>query len=337
MTEIPHAAGIAIGGGPEPADSLAWWNVRYTPAGSGPVQGWTAESSPSGQELLVRTQPPPAPPITTPPFKTYSVGDAVCNISLAEVNLRKTPGFVGKPADDVVALLPSKALLRLAEGPRDVDGLFWWRVEGTINGQGMNGWMAEVSTRGIRLLAPALFRDAIRLSNPFAGNQPVSQLWGSNADFYKQFTYDNVALRGHNGIDFAMPIGTPLLASDNGTITTVGAGTTGFGNYVIVNHRWGHSIYAHMNRVTVGEGQAVNRGDGLGESGNTGTSTGPHLHYSIRINPYFRADGWGGFCDPLPFMDFNNLTIPPGVRDGNAADAMPPSAPPIEEPGRPLP
>ncbi|MEZ4635026.1 MAG: M23 family metallopeptidase [Caldilineaceae bacterium] len=165
----------------------------------------------------------------------------------------------------------------------------------------------------------------------------MSQLWGDNPDFYKQFTYDGVPLRGHNGIDFSMPIGTPIATSDEGRVLTVGASPAGFGNWVMVDHRWGQSVYAHMNRVTVREGETVRRGDVLGESGNSGTSTGPHLHFSIRITPYYRGDGWGGYCDPLPFMEVEKLIIPAGIRGEEAVEMAPPSAPPIEVPGRRLP
>jgi murein DD-endopeptidase MepM/ murein hydrolase activator NlpD len=338
VVEIPYGSAIAIGGGPQTADELTWWQVDYTTAARQKTKGWTAERAPKGHQLLSKQAPPPPPPVQTPIFNTYRMGDAVCNLSAADVNIRKSPGYRNKPADDVVALVPSKALLRLVDGPREADGLHWWRVQGQVVDRTLEGWMAEVSPAGMRLLAPALFRDAIALSIPFQGNHRVSQLWGDNAGFYRQFTYDGVALRGHNGIDFAMPIGTPLLAADAGTVQTVGASPKGFGNWIMLDHRWGQSVYAHMHRITVREGQAIGRGDRLGESGNSGTSTGPHLHFSIRITPYFRGDGWGGYCDPLPFMEADKLNIPAGIRgEGPEGETIPPSPPPIEEPGRPLP
>ena len=337
LVEIPYGGAVTIISGPRSGDELTWWQVDFTHE-SQRLRGWTAEATSNGEELLLEKAPPPPAPAQPPVFDTYRIGDGVCNISLSDVNIRRTPGFRNKPIDDVVALVPSKALLRLKDGPRQADGLFWWQVQGGDSGSPLVGWMAEVSPTGTRLLAPAIFRNAIQLAIPFRGTHAVSQLWGDNADFYKQFLYDGVPLRGHNGIDFGMPVGTPLVSSDEGRVLTVGASPSGFGNWVMVDHRWGQSVYAHMHRVTVREGESVRRGDVLGESGNSGTSTGPHLHFSIRITPHFRGDGWGGYCDPLPFMEVEKLVIPAGIRGEDPTEAaMPPSAPPIEAPGRRLP
>ncbi|MEZ4832471.1 MAG: M23 family metallopeptidase [Caldilineaceae bacterium] len=336
LVEMPYGAAVVVDGGPRRDDDLIWWQVDFNQDGHN-LRGWTAEANHAGEELLLEKAPPPPPPVQPPVFDTFHVGDAVCNISLGDVNIRRTPGYRNQPIDDVVALIPSRALLRIKTGPAEADGLHWWQIQGNDSGSPLVGWMAESSPTGIRLLAPAIFRNAIQLSIPFRGAHPVSQLWGDNPDFYKQFTYDGVPLRGHNGIDFSMPIGTPIATSDEGRVLTVGASPAGFGNWVMVDHRWGQSVYAHMNRVTVREGETVRRGDVLGESGNSGTSTGPHLHFSIRITPYYRGDGWGGYCDPLPFMEVEKLIIPAGIRGEEAVEMAPPSAPPIEVPGRRLP
>jgi hypothetical protein len=63
------------------------------------------------------------------------------------------------------------------------------------------------------------------------------------------------------------------------------------------------------------QGQAIARGQYLGASGNSGGSTGPHLHFAIRINPYQRTDGWGGFSDPLPYLPPGSFVLPPYVLD----------------------
>ena len=60
---------------------------------------------------------------------------------------------------------------------------------------------------------------------------------------------------------------------------------SGFGHYVKLQHGWGESIYAHLNDISVAQGQAVRRGDLIGHSDNTGYSGGPHLHFAIRIHP----------------------------------------------------
>ena len=89
---------------------------------------------------------------------------------------------------------------------------------------------------------------------------------------------------------------------DNGDVMEIGFEANGFGNYVKLQHDWGESLYAHLESKKVKEADTVKSGDVIGISDNTGASTGPHLHFGIRINPYSRKDGWGGFSDPEPYL-----------------------------------
>lgn len=300
-------------GGPVSVDKLIWWQVRSTGSNRATVEGWVAEADPNGVAILAAgapTAPPPAPtPVpSTAQIHTYSVGDMVVNISGDIVNLRSSPGYVGKPASDVVSHLPDRTALMVREGPRDADKLVWWKVSGSVAESGrVEGWLAEAAPSGVRLMAPSQYSRIINVGIPFVGLFSVSQGWGSNPQFYAGFTYDQVALRGHNGLDFATPTGTRLVAADSGEVLKVDFEAKGFGHHVLIRHRWGESLYAHMNRVTVSVGQSLERGAVIGESGNTGAGTGPHLHFGIRINPYRRTDGWGGFTDPGPFMDLSDL------------------------------
>jgi len=87
----------------------------------------------------------------------------------------------------------------------------------------------------------------------------------------------------HAGLDIANRIGTPIVAPARGTVVSAGW-QNAYGNCVVLNH--GNSIttrYAHMQSFSVKEGQVVNRGDVIGAVGNTGRSTGPHLHYEVRV------------------------------------------------------
>ncbi len=103
----------------------------------------------------------------------------------------------------------------------------------------------------------------------------------------------------HPGIDFTAPQGTPIYATGDGVITTAGGGT-GTGNHVIINHGYGYETkYLHLVRIKVRGGQQVKRGEVIGWVGNTGASTGPHLHYEVHIN--------GSPVDPVYFF-FNDLT-----------------------------
>ena len=91
--------------------------------------------------------------------------------------------------------------------------------------------------------------------------------------------------RFHNGIDLANASGTRISATMSGTVADVGDRPSGYGKYVIIKHANGYqSLYGHMSRITVREGQYVYQGTKIGEMGNTGRSTGPHLHFSIYKN-----------------------------------------------------
>ena len=131
----------------------------------------------------------------------------------------------------------------------------------------------------------------------------MTQGWGSHPVFYSKFKCDGVPLRGHNGLDFGTAMRTPLVAVDEGSVKRTGFEPDGFGNFILLQHEWGESLYAHLEAAQVQQGQSVGFGAVIGLSGNTGASTGPHLHFAIRINPYRRTDGWGGFANPVPFMD----------------------------------
>lgn len=88
----------------------------------------------------------------------------------------------------------------------------------------------------------------------------------------------------HKGLDFSTwRTGDPIVATANGQVVTV-AYDSGFGNYVIIKHKHGiYTRYAHMNSFRVKKGQFVSQGDVIGTIGNTGITTGPHLHYEVHI------------------------------------------------------
>lgn len=88
----------------------------------------------------------------------------------------------------------------------------------------------------------------------------------------------------HNGIDINNRIGTPVYASANGVVVFTGV-QSGYGNLITINHGYGITTnYAHLNNILVREGDTVKRGDKIGTIGVTGRTTGPHLHYEVRIN-----------------------------------------------------
>lgn len=104
----------------------------------------------------------------------------------------------------------------------------------------------------------------------------------------------------HTGIDFTAQVGTEIYATGNGVVERVENKKRGYGKNVIINHGYNYkTLYGHMSDFNVREGQKVKRGDVIGYVGNTGTSTGPHLHYEvIKSNKKI---------DPINFF-FNDLS-----------------------------
>jgi murein DD-endopeptidase MepM/ murein hydrolase activator NlpD len=298
--KVPERTPVKIIGPSQQADGLTWWPVRTTLAGGGGVQGWMAETTTDGKRLLSEKALPVR--LQAGAAKRFAVGGAATCVS-EDVNVRRTPGHKNKPGNDVVAKAQKAMPLTIAQGPRKADGLVWWQVSGTdADGAAFEGWIAVVAPLGTRLLAPAGVSEIVPLLKPFQGNFRVTQEWAERPDVYKEITYDGIPLKGHNGIDFGLPVGTPVVATAAGRVKQSRLGTSGFGEYVLLEHEWGESIYAHMTERNVKTGQQVAKGQVLGLSGNTGNSSGPHLHFSIRVFPYRRTDGWGGFCSPVAFM-----------------------------------
>jgi len=88
----------------------------------------------------------------------------------------------------------------------------------------------------------------------------------------------------HKGIDLAYQQGTPIVSTANGKIIEKGYEPNGFGNYLLIRHKYGFfTKYAHMDKVYVKEGETVSQGQIIGTMGNTGLSTAAHLHYEVRI------------------------------------------------------
>ncbi|MFZ3229240.1 MAG: M23 family metallopeptidase [Pseudobdellovibrio sp.] len=101
--------------------------------------------------------------------------------------------------------------------------------------------------------------------------------------------------RPHKGIDLAAPRGTAVMASHDGTIIYTGKGFKGYGKMIMIesNDGWA-TLYGHLDKIIVHEGSKIKQGEVIGALGNTGRSSGPHLHFEIR-----KLDGP---VDPLPLL-----------------------------------
>jgi murein DD-endopeptidase MepM/ murein hydrolase activator NlpD len=99
----------------------------------------------------------------------------------------------------------------------------------------------------------------------------------------------------HTGIDLVEPFGSPVYAADDGIVALVGASSNGYGRYVVIAHSGGlDTLYGHLSTTLVKVGQQVVQGQTIGLEGSTGNSTGPHLHFELRIKQQP--------IDPTPYL-----------------------------------
>lgn len=140
--------------------------------------------------------------------------------------------------------------------------------------------VAKVVERGTRI-PPTYIK-------PISGGRQSSGFGRRNAPTKGASSY-------HKGIDWATPTGTAVYASCGGTVTRAGWGS-GYGYVVYIDHEDGRQTrYGHLSKVLVNVGQQVKQGEKIALSGNTGVSTGPHIHFEILIN--------GSQVDPLKYLD----------------------------------
>jgi murein DD-endopeptidase MepM/ murein hydrolase activator NlpD len=168
--------------------------------------------------------------------------------------------------------------------------------------------------------------EGIYLSTPFDGQRQVIQFFGQHPEHYSQFRYNSTPLKGHPGIDFAMSPGTDLFAVDDGRVMAISNEPGGFERYIKVEHRWGESFYAHVGEIRVEAGQRVKRNEFIAQSGINHHHVASHLHFAIRIAPYNRLDGFGGFSDPLPFLNPANIVLPEEEDEGGQTVILHPMA-----------
>jgi len=133
-----------------------------------------------------------------------------------------------------------------------------------------------------------------KLIKPFTGDYQITQSFG------EKITDSN----GHSGIDYALPIGTPVLAAADGEVWKAGWDATGYGNCVMIKHPDGSgTVYGHLLNWAVYAGQKVKAGEKIGNSGNSGNSTGAHLHFEYRT----KYDNYKTAIDPTPYFTEQEL------------------------------
>lgn len=124
----------------------------------------------------------------------------------------------------------------------------------------------------------------IQLRYPFQAIQPVTGTFGD----------------GHRGIDYGCVEGTPVLASFDGRVIFAGMDNTGFGNLVKIDCGEFYLLYGHLSNINAQIGAWVRCGQFIGFSGNTGNSTGPHMHFEMRMKGL--DNGMYGAVDPQPYI-----------------------------------
>lgn len=146
-----------------------------------------------------------------------------------------------------------------------------------------------------------MLRDKEKLLAAIPAIQPVSnkELTRIASGFGSRIDPVYKVSKFHAGLDFAAPVGTPIYATADGRIKTASHDEGGYGNHVVINHGYGYeTLYGHMVKIKVHQGEAVKRGEVIGWVGSTGKSTGPHCHYEVHKN--------GSQVDPVYFF-YNDL------------------------------
>ncbi|WBU59449.1 DUF5930 domain-containing protein [Paracoccus albus] len=197
----------------------------------------------------------------------------------------------------VAAALPYQDMF--AKLSLDTDSLLA-SVDDEYSGQGGPLTQATVSTSGNAAISETEARakeivvslDQVNryriASNKLPLDMPVKSAFRYTSGFGPRWG------RVHKGIDLAGPTGTPVLATGDGVVKFAGR-QSGYGNIIIVEHALGtETRYAHLSKIRVQAGQKVSRGSQIGDMGNTGRSTGPHLHYEVRVN--------GEAVNPMSFI-----------------------------------
>lgn len=137
---------------------------------------------------------------------------------------------------------------------------------------------------------------------PVPPESPISQEFGANPeDYFGQ---------GHEGIDFDVRHGTPVIAVAGGHARWE-EGEATYGCHVVVTHPWGSTTYAHLSRRgnigNVRQGELIGYSGGATDDPCRGRSTGDHLHFGLQVNGISDPDRFWGYIDPLPFLIYSNL------------------------------
>jgi murein DD-endopeptidase MepM/ murein hydrolase activator NlpD len=265
-----------------------WFQVR-----------WDDQTGYIDGALLTKTQGPrlATSAVVTPtpaPTQTPVTGDPAQWVEGNEVQVQAGSGVginmrsSNSITSERVGFLDNGAIVEVTAGPLEDDaGDAWYAV--TDGDQ--SGWVRSDLVGDVRQAGEDAGDEAPGTADPTSGfilpvqNFRFTQDFGcSSLGFY---SYDpSWDCSVHDGVDLAASSGTPLVAVQDGTVVAAGWCDCGLGYYVEIDHGGGlHTVYGHMaSQPTVSVGQTVSQGTTIGPVGSTGLSTGPHVHFMVRLN-----------------------------------------------------
>lgn len=218
-----------------------------------------------GMELII----PPIDGI----YYQWEVGDDVDSVA---AKLKTEPdliiNWIGNDLDLLNPIIEAGDMVMIPGGQRD-----------------LQQWIIPTISRGASGVSSGIYGEGA-CSGPFEG------LYGGGGFIWPTVGHTlsgNDYWSGHLAIDIGLVVGEPIFASDSGVVVFAGWSTGGYGYVVVVDHGTGYqTLYAHLSGVTSGCGQSVVQGQTIGLGGNTGNSTGAHLHFEVRfqggfVNPWF--------------------------------------------------
>lgn len=138
---------------------------------------------------------------------------------------------------------------------------------------------------------------------PINSTLVITQLFGGNPKWEQYINQYGYTTLGHDGIDIAAVIGTPVYPAWDGKLKIISQ-STGFGLHALITDSRGRvALYGHLSEVFGNDGDTVRAHTPFGKSGSTGNSTGGHVHFGIQESPLVANNGYGGFRDPLGGFD----------------------------------
>lgn len=199
---------------------------------------------------------------------------------------------LGTPYQEIEVLKKDFAKTRIASGRRSNRPRKGLEAKAISSAFSIVNTSSPDLTEGLVFNYPMVYHDPLSAIGEIIMTGEVIDPFG--------FIYRNNSKLGHYGIDFRMPVGTPVYSTNKGRVVLVARDFSKEGNMIIINHGHGiFAVYMHLSRMDVREGDMVGWGQKVGLSGESGAGVRePHLHFNIKVN--------GIYVDPLIFIDTVN-------------------------------